>query len=761
MDFITQSWAWAWIGAGALAAGIPVAIHMIHMAKAPEVPFPTLRFLKSAAEKTARRRKLENIFLMILRMLLFALLAFALSRPFLSKSFGLFGEHPTSAAVIVLDNSYSMNVRHEQTTRFARAKQEARDILESRWRPTLAAILLTNPAPVPDAAETAPGEAEPAAPARSQGLIGDRARLFSQIEAARLSSRRADVVGKVREAYALLDKAQAADKRLWIITDRQALSWQGMRELQEPAKHPDIPVAIIRPTEPSMANVAITDAQVVSRSRTVGVPVRIDVSVRNTGQTPNEERNLLLFADDFGQARQKKPVKLSAAGTPGSGQTVSLTNVFDKPGPHKVLVALEGSDALDVDDSRRIALLIADRIPVLVVKQRAGDVPFQDANFYLVRALDPVGLGAAFPWAIRPEEVTADQFETADLDQYDVVFLNNISGLAPTAVNELAAYVARGRTLVIFCGPEVKTEAYNRLFVDGVTRQGGLLPARLKERVGDAVLKTTVQKVTQVQGRSPYLEDLVESADIYQDILVYEYFRTEGAQADSVLARLSSGDPFLLAKPFGRGQVLLFTSAATTDWTTFPIRNLFLPLMMRIVHAASRGQNLRPNILAGQSFEANFYPDVKEQAIVEVTGPLGPAGETASEQPETDLDLARGVNSLVFKKTWNLGYYTYRLPQRSVPPGLFATNPDGAESDLAEMADDPLRAGFGAKETHVAASLADMVSRFEAESQRELWQYFLMLCLVLTFCEPLIANWMRPESRRQRAHPTPGRRHAA
>ena len=768
MDFISSWWV-AWLGVGAVAASIPVIIHMIHMAKAPELPFPTLRFLKSAAEKTARRRKLENIFLMILRMLLFALLAFALSRPFLSEDFDLFGEQPASAAVIILDNSYSMNVRHEGSTRFTKAKQEARAILESPWRPTQAAILLTNPAPPPDADTTADAPAGAPSTARSEGLIADRAKLFSQIDAARLSSRKADLVGKVRDAYALLDKAQTADKRLWILTDRQALSWEGLRELKEARSHGDIPVAIIRPTEPSMTNVAITGAEIVSRSRTVGVPVRIDLLVRNTGQTPREERNLLLFVDDFGQARQKQPVKLTAAGTPGSSQMVSLTHVFEQSGPHKVLVALEGDDALDVDDARRLALVIADRIPVLVVKQRPSDVPFHDASYYLVRALDPVGTGSEFPWAIRPEEVTAGQFDAAALDTYDAVFLNNVSGLPAgrqaglptTAVSELADYVARGRTLVIFCGPEVDPQTYNRTFVEEVPRQGGLLPARLKERVGDAVLKTTVEKVTQVRGQSPYLEDLVESADLYQDILVYEYVRTEGAPADSVLARLSSGDPFLLHKPFGRGHVLLFTSAATTDWTTFPIRNLFLPLMMRIVHLASRGQGQQHNILAGQPYETNFYPQVKEKAIVEVTGPLGPAGETASEQPETDLDLERGLNRLAFEKTWNLGYYTYRLPQHRLPPGIFATNPDGAESDLSEFSDEKLRLDFGAKETHVAASLSDLVSRFETGARRELWQYFLMICLLLAFCEPLIANWMRPESHRQRAHPTPGGRQAA
>jgi len=752
--FLTGGWAAYWLAAAALAAAIPVLIHMIHTARAPEVPFPTLRFLKTAAEKTARRRRLENILLMILRMLLFAGLAFALSRPFLSEAFGLFAEQEGGAAVLVLDNSYSMSVRHEQDTRFSQAKREARTLLDDpRCRPAQAAVLLTNPgtAPVPNR------------------LAADRARLFADIDGAQISSGKADLIGTLKAAYALLDKAESTDKRLWILTDRQALSWQGLQNLEEPRKHPDIPVAIIRPTEPSLTNVALVSADVVSRSRVVGMPIRIDVLVRNSGPAP-EKRNILLFVDDFGQARQKLPVDLAPAGATGSTHMACFSHVFEKPGPHRVLAALEGTDSLDLDNTRRIALVIADRIPVLLVKQQQADVPFQDADFYLVRALDPVGAGAETPpagrsptagegpWAIRPVETTVANFDPAALEPYEAVFLNNVGGLKPETVKALADYVARGRTLVVFCGSNVAPPEYNRLFVDGAAG-GGLLPARLKERVGDSVLRTTVEKVTQVLGQSPYLEDLVEKAEIYQDILVYEYIRTDAAQADSVLARLGNGDPFLLYKPFGEGHVLLFTVPATADWSNLPIRNLFLPLAMRIVHLAARSQNERTNLLAGQPFETNLYPLLKAAAAAEVSGPLGPAGQTASEQRETLVADARNI--LKFDKTWQLGYYTWRVPGQGQVGGVFCTNPDGTESDLAEIADEKLRADVGARETHVAASLADLVSRFKDTARRELWQYILMVCLLLAVCEPLIANWMRPDRQRPTAHRVEGRRQAA
>jgi hypothetical protein len=781
MNFLSTSWV-AWLVAGAAAAAIPVIIHLIHTARAPQVPFPTLRFLKSAAQKTARRRYLENILLMLLRMALFAVLAVALARPFVSESYGLFADTQSTAAVLILDNSYSMDVRFQHDTRFARIKKEAHAILEdARTRPTQACILLTNPGPA-------------AVPDR---LLADRAQLFKDIDGAAVSSGRADLVAAMRTAYGLLDKSNATDKRIWVLTDRQALSWQGLDKFDEPAKHLDIPVAILRATEPSFENVAVTDAVVVTPALVPGMPVRIDVTVRNAGPAP-EKRGVSLMVDDFALAREKQTVDLAPGGTPGAVRVVSFTYIFDKPGPHRVLAAVDGSDSLDLDHARRLAVQIADRIPVLCVKPgfaRAepgqgtstgsgqAAVDFLDDNYYLIRALDPTspaatpgqvptGGVAESTWPIRPVEVTADKFDPASpsatpgqaaaaLEKFDVVILNNIAAPKPAVVKALADYVAAGRTLVIFAGSNVAADDYNRAFMDALAAQGGLLPARLKDRVGESVLHTTVEKITQVQDQSPYLEGLVADAAIYQDVLVYTYLRTDAAPADSVLARLSGGDPLLLEKPFGQGRVILCTTAATKAWTNLPVRNLFLPFMMRVAFLSSRTLGRPSQILAGQVYQANLAPAVRTALSVEVTGPLGPSGEVATELRDTKVDGGRNI--LRFEKTWNLGYYGWRIPKQAGLPadlsggasaklealakegGAFATNVDGAEADLAEVPDEKLATDIGAREVHIAETLSELVTRFEAGARRELWQYLLMIALLVALCEPLVANWLRPD----------------
>lgn len=67
--------------AGLLAAGIPVLLHMLNRVRSPIVPFSTLRFLRITAQKTSRKRQIQQFLLLLLRMVVFALIAMAIAGP--------------------------------------------------------------------------------------------------------------------------------------------------------------------------------------------------------------------------------------------------------------------------------------------------------------------------------------------------------------------------------------------------------------------------------------------------------------------------------------------------------------------------------------------------------------------------------------------------------------------------------------------------------------------------------------------------------
>ncbi len=65
----------------ALAAAIPVVLHMMNRQKAKELPFSTLRFLKISVEKTRRRKRIHDVLLMAIRAAVLLLIAAGLARP--------------------------------------------------------------------------------------------------------------------------------------------------------------------------------------------------------------------------------------------------------------------------------------------------------------------------------------------------------------------------------------------------------------------------------------------------------------------------------------------------------------------------------------------------------------------------------------------------------------------------------------------------------------------------------------------------------
>ena len=74
------------LGLGLAALAIPLAVHLLMKQRARVVSISTLRFLVAADQRLARRNRLREILLLLLRMAALAALALALSRPYLEEA---------------------------------------------------------------------------------------------------------------------------------------------------------------------------------------------------------------------------------------------------------------------------------------------------------------------------------------------------------------------------------------------------------------------------------------------------------------------------------------------------------------------------------------------------------------------------------------------------------------------------------------------------------------------------------------------------
>ena len=109
---------------GVLAIAGPILFHLIRRTTREKTPFSTLMFLEPSPPRITKRSRLENIWLLLLRCLVIALLALAFARPFLQRVMPSQPPGPGQRIVILADTSASM--RRETLWADARAKIEAR-----------------------------------------------------------------------------------------------------------------------------------------------------------------------------------------------------------------------------------------------------------------------------------------------------------------------------------------------------------------------------------------------------------------------------------------------------------------------------------------------------------------------------------------------------------------------------------------------------------------------------------------------------------
>jgi len=95
--------------AGLALEAVPWLIHRIQRPERRPVRFSSLMFVPRMDKEVVQRRKLQHLLLLMMRMAILALLAFAFSRPFFPrKNVAVAGSAAETSHVLLIDRSFSM-----------------------------------------------------------------------------------------------------------------------------------------------------------------------------------------------------------------------------------------------------------------------------------------------------------------------------------------------------------------------------------------------------------------------------------------------------------------------------------------------------------------------------------------------------------------------------------------------------------------------------------------------------------------------------
>ena len=97
-------------------AAVPIVLHMLKRGKPRQITFPAIRFLLERQTQSKRRMNLQNILLLLLRILLIVIACLALSRIQIANPGIDLGQGTSLDVAVVVDLSASMGMREGRSS---------------------------------------------------------------------------------------------------------------------------------------------------------------------------------------------------------------------------------------------------------------------------------------------------------------------------------------------------------------------------------------------------------------------------------------------------------------------------------------------------------------------------------------------------------------------------------------------------------------------------------------------------------------------
>ncbi len=671
------------------AAAIPLLLHLLNLRKLRTVDFSSLRFLKELQKSRIRRLKLRQLLLLLLRIaiVIFAVLAFA--RPALRGTAGLPGARAATTAVILVDNSYSMQARDELGVRFEQARRSAMDVVDLLQEGDEAYLVpMTDP--------TAAANAQP---------TRNREALAGAISAMELGYRRADLDDALRMAASLLDRSENLNKEIYIITDAQRGNLS-RRPDSFPFLDADVRVYVM-PIGDGRAlagmNLGLDSLRLLSSVFEVGKPVAVRAWVHNYGTQDAGNAPVGLL---FGKERVAQ-----GSVTVAAGETVSIDLSAAPKSAGLMGGAVElGHDALDADNHRYFAFPVLGAMRVLVAAS-------PEASGYLTPALGVVAN------SIAAEPVSPGALAGANLADVAAIV---IADALPSDAARLARYVQDGGGLVIYGGPGLDRNGFN-----------SGLGAALGVALGAPVVGTTSLAFASVAREHPIFNGVFDPANpgTVQSPAVYQASPAAGGET---VIRLAGGQPFMSEFRRGRGRIVYIAVPPTRAWSDLPLKSIFVPIATRsVLYVGAHGDAFAGTVV-GESITVPLP----------ARGDLPPQVNVRAPNGRDEFVPVRGLPSgvsIAYDHVAAPG--VYRVTAGAKELALFTADMGSGESDLTPLSEDQLRQAVGLKmqaPEHIttlkqgSGNVAELVT--ESRFGLELWKYMLAMALLCAFAEMLVGR---------------------
>ncbi|QNF34603.1 BatA domain-containing protein [Adhaeribacter swui] len=658
------------------AIAIPIIIHLVELRRAKRVVFTNLSFIKEVKNVTASHRQLKRWLILLARILFIIFLVLLFSQPY--RSTGSQQALSTNRAKIFVDNSFSM--QNQASTSENSLLQVALDQANR-----LTQLFNVN----------------------ASYQLGTQAKL-SYVDFSKSDFQKQ--ISSINES--------ANNRSL-----ASVFAWFNQEEDRKPFK-----------------GFIISDFQKSNlKSPTLVIPDTVNEYYLVPVQSAN---NRNVFID-----------------------TVYSEDAFIRENENNVLqVKLRNAGNEDVNDCQVKFFIGAKQVSALSIDVPANKtVPFtlnyrlsgnQTANCRLVLEDFPVTFDNTYYFNLKPSEnikilelsgqnTVGDKLYTNEnifqytssaynninykqIGQADFIILNSIEEIDAPLADNLRAFVQEGGNVLLIPAAKANVGSYQefmrKLQLTSVQPMAGNQENKKSLLAYPDIRNSFFQNIFSEPSRNTILPSATKA------------WRWNRSASD--ILHFKEGGSFLSSFHLGSGQVYLFASPLTEEFSDFQSNGLFVPVMYKMAMLSSRQQQPLAYALNNRIFTVPFNQELPADQVVQLRK------DSVSFIPEQQVRKNQLVLGIPTEAN-EAGFYDLMLKDKVL--ATLAFNFDKRESDLKQFSVQELRnAVAGQKNVHVLDTSNELNLQRELTNENlgvPLWKYCLLLCLVFMFTEILLIRY--------------------
>ncbi|MDI2090654.1 DUF4159 domain-containing protein [Commensalibacter oyaizuii] len=279
----------------------------------------------------------------------------------------------------------------------------------------------------------------------------------------------------------------------------------------------------------------------------------------------------------------------------------------------------------------------------LWVTSNSANTPFVGSLYYLKKALAPLG------------EIKEGSLQQLLENPLSVLIIPDTLITDEKTIQTLETWVKNGGMLIRFSGPLLAGSTLNSQ--QSSARSTALVPIPLLQgarELGGAMTWEKPQHLSAFSNNSPFYGlSIPKDVTISKQLLIEPNTDTD----HFVWAKLEDGTPLVTHRTIGKGQIILFHTNSTPDWSSLPLSELFVSMLEKLIHISfgvetPQGDSLLRPISLLNSFGALETPSPYAQTIQTnainktIIDPHHPPGLYGESDFHAALNLGDHIQSL-------------------------------------------------------------------------------------------------------------------